>query len=470
MACVSAGGLAVRYRRSCVLECRVRSGLWNFALPVLLSAAFAGCDSESKVIDPFPISMDLSAGSVVLKASENGDPTVDIVVDVLSPITVLDSYRSGGEVTRPLRRLIELTLFGSVSGAEFVPRVRFPRTPAYDLHPCDAPGSPTAPCQVGFGETTREIYGILGSDILSRSSVRFDFPRSQMRFFPDAAGSDSERSLACDAVFSRPFSGGGTLLIGGNEVSFAGYRPSLGACIHTDAIPEPGDLDSEVGIDLHMAISTSFAPTILSEQAYRRYAESAGAVPLENLVPTTLYLPSGPVPARAGTIPYMAIVGEAGEDSRGRGPCRELYANARMRTSRSCASSFVDCPCPDGRQSCKAAAAVEISKGISIAVVDSGLPLLQALRDELRPRTPEIDGIIGVQALSDLRVEFDYPNGRMLMRCQTLDSCVTRQEVRSQAQIDDLALCRMQEDELRDAIPDAGPVGPDGGPDAGSIE
>ncbi len=428
------------------------------ARTLLVLAAPTACSQESKVIDPFPITMDLSSGPVVLLASEKGGEVVEIAVDVLSPITILDSFHSTGQVAAPERRLVELTLYGAELSGPQVPRVRFPQTPAYDLHPCAVADLAPAPCQVGLDGTTQEISGILGSDILSRSSVRFDFPRSQLRFFPDAAGTDNERTLACDAVFTSPFSGGGKLLIAGNEVSYAGNRPTLGACIHQEDIGEPGPDNSEVGTDLQLAISTSFGPTILSEQAYARFAANEGVTPLENLVATTLYLPSGPVPARGGTIPFLALVGEVGGDSKGRGPCRELYANARMRTPRSCLDSDVDCPCPNDQKTCKAAAAIEIRKDITIAVVDSSLPLLQALRDELRPKIPELDGVIGVQALSDLRVEFDYPNRRVLMRCENLAGCATRQEVRTQSQTEELAVCRSNEDELRGELPDAGPI------------
>lgn len=440
---------------------------WSFGIGILCLAAVAsGCDEETKVIDPFPIAVDLSSGPVILQAQESDEEVVDIVVDVLSPITVLDSFRPGDEIQPPKRRLVDVTLYGASDPP--IPRVRFSQIAAYDLHSC-APSAEL--CIAGGGDDTRPVYGILGADLLSRSSVRFSFPSSEIRFFPDTAGTDSERTLACEAVFGSPFAGGGTLLIAGSEVRFGAWRPTLGVCVHTEAmeVPEPIEdpngtevpeaTNSEVGTDLQMAISTAIGPTLLTEDAYLRYAASGDVPALETLASSTVYLPSGPVQGRLAEVPFFALTGDVGDDSNGRGPCRELYANARMRDDRSCDDTAVDCPCSENRKSCKAAAAVEISNPMQVLVVQSGLPLLQALRDELRPQIPELDGVLGVQALETLQVEFDFPNKRVLMRCLELGTCVTRPQVRSQSTLADLDTCRESESQIRDSLEqDAGIV------------
>jgi hypothetical protein len=442
---------------------------WSLRVAVVCLAVLASaCDDQSKVIDPFPIPIDQSAGPVILQAQERDGDVLDIVVDVLSPITVFDSFRSG-EFQDPKRRLAEVTLYGASDPA--IPRVRFPQTAVYDLHSC-APSKEL--CIAGSGETPREVFGILGSDLLSRTSVRFNFPISQMRFFPDTAGTTNERTAACDAVFDSAYGGGGTLLIAGSEVRFGAWRPTLGVCLHSEAIvppevleaPDPENPDAEIervsaiGTDLQLAISTAIGPSLLTEDAYQRYASSNDTVPaFETLEPGTVYLSSGPVQGRLAQVPYMALTGDVGADSDGRGPCRELYANARMRVSRSCADDAVDCPCPDNEKSCKAAAAVELHHSIEILIVESGLPLLQALRDELRPEVPELDGVLGVQALKNLQVEFDFPNGRLHMRCKGVNECTTRPQVRSQNTLSALDECRLAEEEIRDVLEqDAGIV------------
>lgn len=387
-----------------------------------------------------------------------------MVVDVLSPITVFDSYRPGGTLAEPKRRIVDLFIYGTdASGSATVPRVRIPNRAIYDLHPCGDQEPAGADCVVGLGASTRQVFGVLGADILGDHSVRFDFPTSELKFFPDAAGSVSERTLACDAVLERPYAGGGTLLVGGGEVRFGSKRPTLGACVHHSDIEEPGPTDSETGTDMQLAISTGHGPTILSETAYQRYAASAVdpvVIPELGDLPTeTLHLVSGPVQARMGELSYAAFVGVVGADSNRRGPCRELYANARMRNAKSCEDDQVDCPCPDSQKTCKAAAAVEVRRPIAVAVVKDTIPLLQGLRDELRPSIAELDGIIGVEALNALRVEFDFPNSRLLMRCLETEFCTTRPQVRSQNNLEALDDCRAAEEATRAPPPqDAGPL------------
>lgn len=429
-----------------------------FAL--LLCFGLASCDESTRGIDPFPIEFDQTSGAVVLAASTDDGEALPIVVDVLSPITILDSFRNGQELATPQRRLSDISLFAMDNGQVGARRVRFSNTTAYDLHPCDSPNATPSPCKVGQDSATQDVYGVLGADILSRTSVRFNFSDNSMRFFPDTAGSETERTLACDAVYRDPYGGGGTLSIGGSEIRYSSRRPTVGACIHHQAIPTPLTNSQEIGTDLHMAISTAFGITLLSEDAYLRYFRDSETLPaLEDLPMATVHTPSGPIQARIGQIEYLALTGNVGSDSDGRGPCREVYANARMRVAGSCSDPQVDCPCPSSRLSCKAGAVIEVNKSIEVAIVPSNNALMQALRDELRPKVPELDGIIGVQALNDIQVEFDFPNSRIVMRCDKLESCITRPQVRSQNFLGALDACRNLEQEQRlVGAPDAGPI------------
>jgi len=54
---------------------------------------------------------------------------------------------------------------------------------------------------------------------------------------------------------------------------------------------------------------------------------------------------------------------------------------------------------------------------IEVVVVPDTSPVLQALRAELRPARPEIDGILGIDALGGAVLDVDYPHNRVLMRC-----------------------------------------------------
>lgn len=419
------------------------------ALAAALGAALVACDEEPKLIDPFPILIDTSAGPVLLAAAANDGPPVEVAVDTLSPITVLDSFEPGAELQPPRQRRIALTLFGLASGrTPTVPRVRFPDTPAFDLHPC---GSDEL-CRVGRPSDPVVVRGIVGADILSRSSVRFDFAAGELRFFPDAAGTAAARGDACEAVFGDPFRGGGTLVLGGDEIGFGGHRPVLRACLDAPAPPA----DQPRGTDAVLVISTGLGQSLLAASSYDRYAAATGAPPRTALPRGELFTTAGPVRGALGEIGRFALVGQAGDDSRQRGPCRELHAN-RVLSRNACEDpsapiAVEDCPCPEDETFCRAGAAVEVERGIEVLVVSDDEPILQGLRAELRPEHAEVDGILGVDALRTVRLELDYPNDRVLAVCNG-GGCSVHPAVRSRSNLDELAACRE-----RAAAPDAGPV------------
>ena len=62
-------------------------------------------------------------------------------------------------------------------------------------------------------------------------------------------------------------------------------------------------------------------------------------------------------------------------------------------------------------------------------VIPDDDPTLQALRAELRPDQPEVDGILGTGAMQAVQIDFDYPHARLLMRCDDPTSCVVRPEL-----------------------------------------
>jgi hypothetical protein len=101
-----------------------------------------------------------------------------------------------------------------------------------------------------------------------------------------------------------------------------------------------------------------------------------------------------------------------------------------------------ECPCEDSQDDfCKVAAAVELAPTVRFAIVADTEPLLQALRDELRPDLPEVDGILGVDALRPLQLELDYPNERMLLRCIDREVCVARPQLPSRGDISEVSQC-----------------------------
>jgi hypothetical protein len=120
----------------------------------------------------------------------------------------------------------------------------------------------------------------------------------------------------------------------------------------------------------------------------------------------------------------MALVG--GYDDQ-RGPCRQVYAH-HLLTERVCTEAD-DCPCPDARV-CRVPAIVELAPAarIPVLIVPDDDGLLQALRTELRPRTAEVDGVLGTSALAPTSMDVDAPNNRVLIRCEAAE-CTVRPEL-----------------------------------------
>jgi hypothetical protein len=422
------------------------------SLTLALALVLGACDDAPRAIDPFPIRFE-TRGGVILVAADFGAGPIPAAIDTLVPVTIVDPLATGGAAGDPRRRRVEITLLGlDPAGVASIPRARFPDTSAIEHHPCEGDSL----CLIGAGDDTVEIGALLGGDILGRASLRIDFGARELRFFPEMAGTEAELTNDCQAVFQSAFAGGGTLLVGGTEVPYTGRRPVLGACL--DELEPPAGV--ERGTDALLAISTGIGSTVLAASAYDRYAQATGAPARASLAAGTLYLPSGPTEVLVAEIGRAALVGSLSEDEEDgeRGPCRELHLNRLMSTD-ACAD-LASCPCPAGAAFCRTAAAVDLAGPIPVAILPDDHPLLQSLRDELRPERPEVDGILGAGALGPLRMDLDYPNGRLISRCRSPIGCTTLPAVRSESSLAALERCRSEDQ----ALPDAGPtLGTDAG-------
>lgn len=408
----------------------------------------AGCsDAAPPSFTPYPIPVDMDAGPVIVNMRTGDDqPIFPATVDTLAPLTIIDSATPGEPAQEPRRRTRDLTLMATGAGVESNARARFTGVSTLDLHACGAPGDTTVAdsCKVGVDSATQDIQGMLGADVLSRNAVSFRFRDSLMSFFPDIAGSSEDHGELCEAVFPEPFYGGGTMVIGGTEISFTGRRLSLGTCFFDRAAeqaqgricPHTGNAQ---GIDGLFVVSTGLGISLLTETAYARYQlihPDAGA--LDTLPEITVYLPSGPITGRrADDLVDFAIVGEA---SANRGPCGERYANDFLTRCGSCEGRPDECPCGD-RQFCQAGSVVELSGPFSVAVVDDSEPIIQALRAELRPDLPELSGIIGVDLMEPLVLDVDYPNNRVVAACVDPATCLVRPAVLNTASLDNTRAC-----------------------------
>lgn len=358
--------------------------------------------------DQYPIDVELASGAVMVGLRQDGAPDRDAVLDVLSPVTIVDP---GPGVPDRVSTSDVLVLGGGT------PRARLESAQLVAVHPCDADE-----CTVGPATALVPYQALIGADVLAGDAVRLRLGSSQVFILPDIGGDDIDRERACDAVFPSPYRGGGTLVPAGSELPFGGRRIALQTCL--GANPDPGVPQSLRGADALLVASTGIGTTILGETAYARYRLANPSAPaLDTLPAATVNLPSGPISGKLTTLTSLALV--ASSSSTPRAPCRQVYGS-HLVIRRDCVAED-DCPCEDGDTFCSIPAVVELTAptALDVLIVVDGDPTLQALRTELRPDQAEVDGILGTNALRSAEVDIDYPHNRMLARCSG-DGCVTR--------------------------------------------
>lgn len=398
-----------------------------FSALLWVSAAACGCDCESNITDPNAVLVRREHGGFVLDVRVDGAATTrTALIDVLSPLTVLDQDAAAP----PTRRHVDLDMLAPRSETDPTPIVRASWcAEALDMHPC-APGEV---CGIGDRVTPLPIGAVIGGDLLRQRAVRFEPADDRIYFLPDVAGGEEERSRTCDVVVPEPFYGGGTLRVGDTEVGFAGTRIALSVCLS----PNPGAPDpAERGTDAALVMSTGIGTSIIGEQRYTAWASVTGATPYAELESGYVRLPSGIVEGRAAQIDRLAIVGSPSSPQ----GCRAVYAH-HLLAERDCVPGD-DCPCADDSDFCSIGAVLELTPAapIDVVVVPDDHPLLQALRAELRPEQPEVDGILGVDALAGTAFDVDYPNNRLLFRCVDA-GCVPRTKLFNVDSRGDIARC-----------------------------
>ena len=143
-----------------------------------------------------------------------------------------------------------------------------------------------------------------------------------------------------------------------------------------------------------------------------------------------------PVPALFTRLPRVALVDAEADPATDPGPCGELARARRLEQvalSQSQNPQLAACalrcdrdPRDLGRAQ-NSAAYLELAGDLEVAVVEDTTPFLQAIRLEVRPRGPEVDGLLGVAALASTRVELDYQSQttRAIFSCDARAAAVT---------------------------------------------
>jgi hypothetical protein len=429
---------AAGLRRRCARVLLAAGGLW--------AAWLSGCGQDCCTVDSFPIALGraplgdaISTGGALLATAGAPDApagqTFPMVVDTGSPLTILsgpaasslatvqggfDVFDAGGASPPPLRAIFR------------------------DLDLLQLPLSPV-------GDATAVPRGILGADLLRDYSVAFRFGGlctpggsalcASMTFWNHLGADESFLEDAGLAVLYFTLFGGGEVSAQGDS-DFLGLRgplqvqptrvvlrgcaapsafspdqPPVTCCTAADAIA----LSS--GADLALLIDTGVGPLVLSASAFARVGAAAALlvppVTLPAPVPSPLLVATWPVPIEASwsTIPRLALVNlEAGVND-DPGPCVELARSRRTeivsyQTVTNPASNLCAEPCDldpnDTSEAQNSAAYLEIGGDVPVAVISDDEPFLQGLRFDVLPEGPELDGLVGANALGRARLEIDY--------------------------------------------------------------
>ena len=394
--------------------------------------------------------------------------TFQMVIDTGSPFTILAAPPGASAQTNPA----SWDLYGAAAGPSMVPPLRA------SFRGWDVIGAPLYPA----GDPSFLPQGVLGADLLRGYSVEFRFGAlcpgggselcSSMTFWGHL---NEDASLLEDAGYAvvnfTPF-GGGEITAEGDP-DFLGLRgpldvPATRVVLRACAVPDafspdsgsprlslasctngPAALEQTSGVDLSLMIDTGVGPLVLSASAWARVvAAAARALPTPITLPPPPLAPPAPAPSPLyvatwptaipvllwATIPRFVLINlEAGADN-DPGPCVELgrsrrteivsYQNKMVSPP---APGLCAAPCdldPNNRsEAANSAAYLEIGGQIPVAVISDDDPFLQGLRFDVLPEGPELDGLVGANALGRSRLELDYLSSpsRAVFSCETGD-------------------------------------------------
>ena len=436
----------------------------------LLAASLSGCSQDCCTVDSFPIVLDraplgngVATGGALLATAGPPDAPVgqtfgNMVVDTGSPITILSGPAASALQT--MQGGFDLFDGGDLTHGL---RARFRNLDLFQL--------PLQP----VGDSTRIPQWILGGNLLLNYSVEFRFGAlcpgggtalcSSMTFWNHLGADQSFLEDAGFAVLGFTLFGGGEVTANGNS-DFLGLRgplqlPPTRVVLRGCAAPvafspstlAPGQalpacctaadaLAQASGVNLSLMVDTGVGPLVLSRSAWTQVmaaiTASGGTVPAE--VPNPLLVATWPVAIDAGwsTIPRFALVNLEAGNNLDPGACVELARSRRTEIvsyqtvmNPALATVCVE-PCDyDPNHTGEAqnsAAYLEINGDIPVAIISDSEPFLQALRFDVLPEGPELDGLVGAAALGRARLEIDYLSSpaRAVFSCEadaTRDVC-----------------------------------------------
>jgi len=395
------------------------------------------CSDPCCTVDGFPIDLLSKAsnptrGGLLAKAQDRTLGEVQLSIDSSSPLTF---YRAGAD-ERPQMTRRSFDLLGATPRGDGT----FPKRAAFNN---------IAVLPVALDPDGPAI--VVGGDLLRAFSIQIEFPIPAITFWTGPGAPDffygagqcagTPENPLCYSVLHFNLLGGGELnavsepdflgLTG--PVEFSATRVLLRACAVPPAVdpvadPQPLCCSRAAaatlarGTNLSLVVATGVGPLVLSESAWTRVAAAAVAngfaAPPTPSAAGPLFLPSLNAPLTTvtwSTVPRLVLVDLEADTTANPGACVELAQARRLEwveRHRLDVSPACVQPCDtDVREPSKAknaAAYVELGGDISVAIVPDGAPFLQTLRAELRQQGPQVDGLLGTDALAQTTMELDY--------------------------------------------------------------
>ena len=413
-------------------------------LAMLVAAGSAsllgGCTGPCCSYDSRPIALERAKqGELLARVTIDGEGPRLAVIDTGTPISIWNAPLTD---QLPLVRRRDVNILGLTPEAPVRAILRRTMTVAAPL--ATLPGEPPIP-----------PVALLGGDLLGNFSIEIGFGIPELVIWPEQQATDAFLSSAGYAVLHVDRRGGGELE---SKAPREGIGPAgpyqypasllvLRACGAPALFDRTQPLTPHcctgeeralaTGTDLSLLLGTGFGPVILSRSAWTRIAARLGSQPAMTAGPLVVATAEGVIQAEWTTLPRLALMDREADTSVDPGPCVELSRSRRLEQvalSQSMNAQHALCALPcdqDPRTDHRAqnsAGYLELGGDLPVAVIDDGESLLQTLRAEVHPGAPEIDGIVGADALRAARVELDYKSqpARAIFSCEAAAATACR--------------------------------------------
>jgi hypothetical protein len=411
------------------------SALGVAALGALAAAiSLTGCDQLCCAIDSQPIPLAYGPGGELLVRMTAPEGPAAGILDPGMPITF---WNRPGMEARIEKHDIRI-LGPAVPGRPAPLRALF-----RDFVVVESPLGP-------IGDDSALVpAALLGADLLAGRTVEIGFGSPEVVFWEKQAARDEYLAAAGYAVLRTPRRGGGKLDLLGprnwigrrQNVEMTPSRMVVRGCAaapvftREDPLPTMNECCTGAqhavarGVDLDLLVSTGVGPLVLGRAAWDRIRATLAAPPPMEDRPLAIAAIGHPIAAQWTSITRLDLVDRETDLIDDPGPCAELGRARRLeqvafRQSRNAAEAECALPCdrPRGEPELaeNSAAYLELEGAIEIAVIEDTTPWLQAIRAEIQPQGPLVDGIVGAKVLGRTRLELDYVSAdlRAIFSCE----------------------------------------------------